>query len=167
MRQEIFRILAGGPATPSEVGRRLGVAASKAHYHVGVLEKNGVVRLVETRTTGGITEKYYEAVARDFVLNVEHSRENLSGIAPLLKREVALLGDDLVRCVGPDAPEGLYAFLVLERLQASAENVTRIGELLPKLLRQVEQAAEKAPGRWYRLALTWVPMEADPTEEDT
>jgi DNA-binding IclR family transcriptional regulator len=47
LRQRLIKALDGGPATPSELARRVGIAASKAHYYIGVMEKAGMVRLVE------------------------------------------------------------------------------------------------------------------------
>ncbi len=54
------------PMTVTQVGEALGIAPNKAHYHVRELERVGLVRLVETREKGGILEKYYRAVAKNF-----------------------------------------------------------------------------------------------------
>jgi hypothetical protein len=49
----------------------LGIAPAKIHYHVRELEKVGLLRLVETREKGGILEKYYQPIARDFAVPKE------------------------------------------------------------------------------------------------
>lgn len=64
LRIRIFEALVQRPMTAKQVGQELGIAASKAHYHVRELERLGLARLVETRERGGILEKYYRAVAR-------------------------------------------------------------------------------------------------------
>lgn len=66
LRQRIISVLIEHPMTVTQVGERLGVAAARAHYHVRELERVALVRLVQTRERGGILEKYYRAVARDF-----------------------------------------------------------------------------------------------------
>lgn len=69
-RIAILRQLMRGPATITQVGRRFGEEPAKARYHIKELERAGLVRLVEKREKGGTLEKYYEAVARRFVVNI-------------------------------------------------------------------------------------------------
>ncbi len=66
LRLRIVHLLARQQMTVTQVGAELGIAVGKAHYHVRELERVGLVRLVETREKGGVLEKYYRAVARDF-----------------------------------------------------------------------------------------------------
>jgi len=66
LRQQIIQALMHKPMTVTQVGENLGLAPAKIHYHVRELERVGLVRLVETREKGGILEKYYQPVARDF-----------------------------------------------------------------------------------------------------
>jgi hypothetical protein len=54
--------------TVKMLGTDLGEPPAKVHYHVRELERIGVIRLVETREKGGVLEKYYRAVARDFTI---------------------------------------------------------------------------------------------------
>jgi molybdate-binding protein/DNA-binding transcriptional ArsR family regulator len=69
-RVAILRQLMQGPATITHLGKRFEEEPAKARYHVKELERAGLVRLVEKREKAGTLEKYYEAVARRFVLNV-------------------------------------------------------------------------------------------------
>jgi DNA-binding transcriptional ArsR family regulator len=57
------------PASPSEVARRLGIAAQIANYHVRALEAAGLVREVETRQIRNLLEHRFRAVARSFTLS--------------------------------------------------------------------------------------------------
>jgi DNA-binding transcriptional ArsR family regulator len=66
LRLRILQVLAHSAMTVTEVGRQLAVPANKTHYHVRELERVGLVRQVETRERGGVLEKYFRAVARDF-----------------------------------------------------------------------------------------------------
>ncbi len=68
LRLRILQLLGHAPMTVTEIGKQLGVPANKTHYHVRELERVGLLRLVETREKGGILEKYYRAVARDFTI---------------------------------------------------------------------------------------------------
>ncbi len=52
------------PRTVSQVAEHLGESANSIYYHINELEKKGLVRLVETRLKGHLTEKYYQASAK-------------------------------------------------------------------------------------------------------
>ena len=66
LRVRIIDLLLKQPMTVTQIGDELGEAPAKIHYHVRELEKAGLVRLVETREKGGILEKYYQPIAREF-----------------------------------------------------------------------------------------------------
>ena len=69
LRISIIDRLQEQPMTVTQLGDALGEAPAKIHYHVRELEKVGLVRLVETREKGGILEKYFQPVARDFTVS--------------------------------------------------------------------------------------------------
>lgn len=66
LRMRIVETLQEQPMTVTQLGDALGEAPAKIHYHVRELEKVGLLKLVETREKGGILEKYYQPIARDF-----------------------------------------------------------------------------------------------------
>jgi len=67
-RRELLQLL-HEPASASEVGARLGIARQKVNYHLNVLEKAGLLRLVETRARRGCTERVLQATAGEFVVD--------------------------------------------------------------------------------------------------
>lgn len=71
LRMRIVDTLRERPMTVTQLGDALGIAPAKVHYHVRELEKVGLLRLVETREKGGILEKYYQPIARDFAVPKE------------------------------------------------------------------------------------------------
>lgn len=66
LRVRIMDALIAEPLTATQVADQLGQPPPKIHYHVRELERVGLVTLVATREKGGILEKYYRAVARNF-----------------------------------------------------------------------------------------------------
>ncbi|HLH61307.1 MAG TPA: helix-turn-helix domain-containing protein [Ktedonobacteraceae bacterium] len=68
LRVRIIDLLLRQPMTVTQIGEELGEAPAKIHYHVRELEKAGLLRLVETREKGGILEKYYQPIAREFTV---------------------------------------------------------------------------------------------------
>jgi DNA-binding transcriptional ArsR family regulator len=68
LRVRILDRLVRKPMTVKMLGTDLQEPPAKVHYHVRELERIGVIRLVETREKGGVLEKYYRAVARNFTV---------------------------------------------------------------------------------------------------
>jgi DNA-binding transcriptional ArsR family regulator len=62
-RHRVLRVLRDGPATVTQIADRLGIAKGSSHYHVGVLAKAGLIRVVETRKVRGVEERYYAMAA--------------------------------------------------------------------------------------------------------
>lgn len=63
LRIQIIEALILEPMTVNQVAEKLGLTASKLYYHVNLLEKHGLIEVVETRTVSNLIEKYYRSVA--------------------------------------------------------------------------------------------------------
>jgi DNA-binding transcriptional ArsR family regulator len=59
LRLEILRLVAERPSSTVELARRLGRPKGTVGYHVKILERVGLVRVVRTRRVRAVTEKYY------------------------------------------------------------------------------------------------------------
>jgi DNA-binding transcriptional ArsR family regulator len=64
LRHRILRVLRDGPATISQLADKLDLLKGSSSYHVRVLERAGLVRVVSTRKVRGVTERYYAPAAR-------------------------------------------------------------------------------------------------------
>ncbi len=65
-RWQILNLLIDRPMTGSQLARVLGIPRPLAHYHLKILEKVGLVAFQEERLRGGVVEKYFRAIARQF-----------------------------------------------------------------------------------------------------
>ena len=63
LRMRILNCLFGQPKTVKQVADELDMTATRLYYHVGELERIGIIQLIETRIKSGIGEKYYRTVA--------------------------------------------------------------------------------------------------------
>lgn len=68
LRRQILQELKA-PKSVAQLARELGQPHGKLNYHVGVLRRAGLVKLVRKRIKRGITEKLYQATAERFVLD--------------------------------------------------------------------------------------------------
>jgi putative molybdopterin biosynthesis protein len=69
-RLVILRSLMSQAATLSQLGRALGAHPAKIRHHLKLLEDAGFVEQTETRIVGGFVEKYYQAIAKAFMVNL-------------------------------------------------------------------------------------------------
>ncbi|MEV6367644.1 helix-turn-helix domain-containing protein [Micromonospora musae] len=67
-RHRIMAVLRFEPATITQIAERVGLAKGSSSYHVRLLERAGLVRVVRTRKVRGVTERYYTMAARSIVL---------------------------------------------------------------------------------------------------
>lgn len=68
VRHRILGVLRDGPATISQVAERLSLLKGSSSYHIRLLERAGLIRVVTTRQVRGVTERYYAHAARRIVL---------------------------------------------------------------------------------------------------
>jgi predicted transcriptional regulator len=69
LRQRLLTAFCCQPATTKQVAERLGEKPTRLYHHVDLLEKAGLIELVETRPNRGTLEKYYLTSARQFVVD--------------------------------------------------------------------------------------------------
>ena len=70
MRAKIMKTVAYRPRTVQEIAQELDVPFTRLYYHMNLLEKHGLIRVVETRNlSGAVEEKYYQISARSYVID--------------------------------------------------------------------------------------------------
>lgn len=69
-RLAILRLLMGQPATLSQLADSLETYPAKIRHHLKKLEQANLVALVSTQVVGGFVEKYYQATASAYTINL-------------------------------------------------------------------------------------------------
>ena len=77
IRLNIIMNLGLTPKTAQDLSDKMGVSSSKIHYHLKILEENGIIEVVDTELINGITQKYFLPVAKAFIPNSEIFNKNL------------------------------------------------------------------------------------------
>lgn len=67
-RHRIMAVLRFEPATITQIAERVGLAKGSSSYHVRLLERAGLVKVVRTRKVRGVMERYYAMAARSIEL---------------------------------------------------------------------------------------------------
>lgn len=71
LRNQIMEVMTPKPLTINQAAARLGVAASKLYYHVNLMEKHNLLRVVDTVVHGNLIEKHYWITAYQFKIDEE------------------------------------------------------------------------------------------------
>jgi DNA-binding transcriptional ArsR family regulator len=154
-RMTILALLAQEKASVSGVARQLGVHPANLTHHFKLLEKTGLIDLVEKRETGKNLEKYYRAKAYNFTVSASDQPTDQKLLA------LSILRDNLTSALKTLAdPSDERAVLgVLKSVRLHPEDVEKFGE---KLLALSEEFASHAAetGVVYSLNVSLYPTEA-------
>jgi DNA-binding transcriptional ArsR family regulator len=129
-RMNILEQLGREKQSVSGVARALGVHPANITHHFKLLEKAGLIRLVEKRDTGKNLEKFYRAVAFHFTVNL--AGEPLTDKKTLV---LSILHDSLTAAIRSlkDQPEEAPVFGLLKNLQLAPKDVPKFQLQLMKL----------------------------------
>ena len=103
LRSQIYEILLPQPGNVRQIAERLGLAPSRLYYHINLMEKAGLVRVVETRMISNMVEKIYRAVAVELevapdLLNfANQTHEGKQAITEMLVGALDTTREDLLR----------------------------------------------------------------------
>jgi DNA-binding transcriptional ArsR family regulator len=162
-RMTILELLATEKRSVSGVARLLGVHPANLTHHFKLLEKTGLIRLVEKRDTGRNLEKYYRAVAYHFVVDPAGG--------PLAdKRALALsiLRDNLAVAIRtlPSSGDDRGVLAVLSTLRLTPADFAELQARLERLLSEFA-ARQSDAGAPYCLNVSCYPGEVEraPTQD--
>lgn len=144
IRQELLSALVEGIASVRELSGRLGRSRQALHFHIGLLEKAGLVRTVEIRGQGRDKERVYGLHHRMSELkqnDLNHrERQEASKAATALLR---LTQRELSRAITLDwsEPPSAVAIRAKARLDDAAQTQVR------KLIMQIVELFRQAKGK--------------------
>lgn len=133
------------PGTVKEVADKIGRPPTKLYYHFNLLEKHGLINMVETRIVSGIVEKRYQAAAYRYRLawgllspkneNFDESFDMM--ISGLFASSVEAARESIVEGVvdvDDDAPPHRQLYVSQRRSMLSAEEADEFYNRLQALL---------------------------------
>lgn len=69
LRIQLLSELNLAPRTVKEIATRIGVPQTRLYYHIKLLERHGIIRVVGRRMVSGIEERSYQTTARSTVVS--------------------------------------------------------------------------------------------------
>lgn len=163
---------AGEPVSAAQLATAVGLSRQKVNYHLRVLERHGLVRQVEERRWGGITERLVVATAVSYVVSPEALGEvggdprrvgdRLSAryLVALAARAVREVGDLLRRAGRDDKRVATLSVDAEVRFASAAQRAAFTDELGAAVRSLVARyhSADAPDGREHRLLLAVYPV---------
>ena len=170
MRAKILAILAE-PGSATSVAAALGLSRQQVNYHLRVLERHNLVRLVEDRPKRGLTERVMLATAQAYVLSPSTLGENaadpagtdrlstryLIAVAARMVREVAGLAR---HADGARQPLATLAIDSEVRFASATDRAAFTAELTAAVTALAAKYHDEQVnrGRWHRVVVAAHPI---------
>ncbi|HNT77029.1 MAG TPA: helix-turn-helix domain-containing protein [Anaerolineae bacterium] len=154
-RMTILAMLAKEKNSVSGIARQLGVHPANLTHHFKLLEKVGLIELVEKRETGKNLEKYYRAKAYHFVVSAGEQPSGQKALALSILRDNL---DAALRTVADPADERIVLG-AMKTVRLHPADVEKFAQKLLDLLGEFEEHAAET-GEVYSLNVSLYPAEA-------
>lgn len=76
LRFRILTALAKKPSYPKELARKMGIDEQMVYYHIHVLEKKGIIKVIGKEVTGGTVAKIYALTNSSFFVKFKELEES-------------------------------------------------------------------------------------------
>ena len=155
-RMLLLEMLAKEKRTISSIAKELGVHPANITHHFKLLERSGLILLVEKRDTGKNLEKYYRAIAYTFAVKPgsEDSVNKKALALSILKNDLSVA----INSVSDTDAKKVSALLATARINAG--DVSRFILKLKKLIKEFK-AHDAKTGVAYNINLSLYPNDVD------
>lgn len=156
-RMILLQMLSKEKRTISSVARELGVHPANITHHFKLLEKIGLIRLVEKKDTGKNLAKYYRAIAYTFLIRSgNHDGINKNALA------LSILKNDLSVAINTvqsgDKNKEILALLATAKIDS--KQLHRFTDKLNNLIKDF-QACDSKDGVVYNINLSLYPNDVN------
>jgi DNA-binding transcriptional ArsR family regulator len=156
-RMSILHMLAQEKQSVSGVARQMGVHPANLTHHFKLLEKVGLIQLVEKRETGKNLEKLYRATAYQFIVQAgDQPVDQQVLVLSILRDNLNAALQSLKNQAGEQPVLG-----VLKTVCLKPEDVEKFAQKLLEIAQEFEALAAES-GEVYNLNVSLYPTEAGP-----
>ena len=148
LRTRLIETMRDQAMTAKQMAETLGEKPTRIYHHVNALEKAGLIRLIETRRNRGTLEKYYQPVAKLFIVDRDLFAPELGEAAEQATSAVAAAMTDMLHKTEEEIRQGIAAKrLPLQdssRIEVARVAVRATPKQIEKLVRKVQSLLEEA-----------------------
>lgn len=153
-RMVILEMLASEQRTISSIAKEMNVHPANITHHFKLLEKVGLISLVEKKDTGKNLEKYYRAVAYNFEVQPKDERSNKQALV------LSILKNDLTIAIKTAKSTNTKILGLLGTARLNVAEVDLFIEKLKKLLAEFEDCNSQE-GEVYTINLSLYPSDTN------
>ena len=168
------------PASAATLATRLGLARQKVNYHLRTLESHQLVRVVEKRQWGGLTERLLVATAASYIVSPQAlgpaatdpdrgaDRLSASYLIALAARIVREVGDLLRRSREIDKRLPTLSIDTEVRFRSAADRAAFTGDLVDAVTKLVARYHDESSpaGRAHRLVVVAYPLPQESQKQE-
>ena len=183
LRRQILELAQLEPMTTKQIAEALEAAPSKIYYHVRLLEKHGLIKVVETRMIANMVENLYQTAATSIKVNPNLLLSPAGESSPAFDQLIVDLFDEAklqvrrsiqARLIRLDTSEAEHPGLANAHFSYTQANLRaekapefrkRLRELLEEFDALDEQEAKE--GEFYSLIVGFYPTLIGPRREGT
>ncbi len=152
----LMQLLAKEKRTISSIAKNLGVHPANITHHFKLLEKEGLIAIVEKRDTGRNLEKYYRACAYNFIIRPDPKKINSKQALAL-----SILKNDLAVAINTvQKGDQNKAIALLKTVSLSADNVAKFIDYLKAVVEEFEKYGTP-DGTAYNLNISMYPNDVN------
>lgn len=172
LRMRIIEVLAASdPMTTKQVADTLGEKPTRLYHHVDKLLRVGLIRLTHTKQNRGTTEKYYEAIAKQFRAGADlfaddNPSEQKNALRPMIHTIFDNTTSELLRLVDEIGDEesiedvGLLSYIEMHLEQEQIDVVQeKLKDILSYLESLEDPESDREGLRKYRLTMAHYPLD--------
>lgn len=150
------------PGTVKLIAEKIDKPPTKLYYHFNLLEKHGLIQMVDTRIVSGIIEKHYQASAKTYLL--EHgllspgTEEFDEGLELTLSSIFGDIRNDIRESIlsgavdtADDAPESKRLVISQGRLKLTQNQAQAFYERLMDLIAEFQNLDDDGTARSYKM----------------
>ena len=159
-RITILKLLGIEKRTVSGTAKELGVHPANITHHFKLLETTGLIRLVEKRDIGKNIEKYYRAIAYNFIVKLEgETMANKKALAlSILKNDLSVAANSI------RINDNRIVMALLKTARLKEKDTVLFSKKLQKLIDDFEKY-DSEEGTSYNINLSLYPNDTDCTPQ--
>jgi DNA-binding transcriptional ArsR family regulator len=139
VRMTILKKLAEKKRTVSDIAREIVVHPANITHHFKLLEKTGLIVLVEKKDTGKNIEKFYRSIAYDFIVDTDDKKLNKKSLSlSILKSNL----ESAIIKTNRDESEEVLA--LLRNVKLSSSDFQKLKKKLVKMIKEMKNSKSKS-----------------------
>ncbi len=163
LRIRILELLAD-PRPAKQLAATLGLPKTRLYYHLGILEKHGLIRVVSERIVSGITERTYQVAAKQFRIEKsllgptsESGADIVGSLLQAVRSDVRNSSDAGLISMHEDEARSRGLFVSRVTTCIRPDDAQRFYKKLAALFEEFHAASDDDAGRAYSLTVLFHP----------